>query len=396
MKKYNWHILLSLLLIIFSLIAVSCITVHPPQSDGQRSSSGGGDLPVINAFSASSININQGDSATLSWQVTGANTVTIDNGIGSVSLSGSRGVQPETTTIYTLTATGPGGNNTATVQVTVSSSASSGSDTYTIPSYAQNTQPEGTIALPVINSFTASKVSDSTASYILSWSVSNASSVSITPGIGTVSAVGSMTVTPSSSTTYTLSAKNINGARMKTVTVSAVVGVEHINWRDEQIVYDFIERAPSARWVSGDPPQELAFPGSNNASGFVCYQLNTKLSDGVTYSKLLETHPKYINYGYIGGAYKNIYIPAGAKFKVKVGIIKGATSGKVLFSVGSCCPKGSRWLYEVVAYADGVISREWDLSAYAGKTLDSVTLQVTAEGVSTQDWAAWAEAKIVH
>lgn len=46
----------------------------------------------------------------------------------------------------------------------------------------------------------------------LSWSVSNATHVSIDPGIGTVSATGSRKITPESSTTYTLTASNSHGS----------------------------------------------------------------------------------------------------------------------------------------------------------------------------------------
>jgi hypothetical protein len=43
-----------------------------------------------------------------------------------------------------------------------------------------------------------------------------------------------------------------------------------------------------------------------------------------------------------------------------------------------------------------VKTAEVDLSAFAGQTFDVVTLSVLAQGVSTQDWAAWAEVKIVN
>lgn len=63
-----------------------------------------------------------GDQATLEWNVTEANRVSIDNGIGNVALSGSKDVTPEKRTTYTLTASNPCGeeaynNNTATVDV---------------------------------------------------------------------------------------------------------------------------------------------------------------------------------------------------------------------------------------------------------------------------------------
>jgi len=55
----------------------------------------------------------------LSWTTTGAASVSIDNGIGVVALSGSLSVNPLVTTTYTLTATGPGGAVTSTATITV-------------------------------------------------------------------------------------------------------------------------------------------------------------------------------------------------------------------------------------------------------------------------------------
>jgi hypothetical protein len=78
-------------------------------------------VPLINAFSASPPTITVGDSSVLSWSVTDAASVTIDNAIGSVALIGATAVSPITTTTYTLTATNTVGSITATTTVAVSS-----------------------------------------------------------------------------------------------------------------------------------------------------------------------------------------------------------------------------------------------------------------------------------
>lgn len=64
--------------------------------------------------------IEKGESSTLTWSTTGATNVTIDPGIGDVSISGNRAVSPSSTSTYTLTAKGQGGITTATAQVSVS------------------------------------------------------------------------------------------------------------------------------------------------------------------------------------------------------------------------------------------------------------------------------------
>lgn len=73
----------------------------------------------ITSFTAAPTTINQGASSTLSWATSGATTCSIDQGIGTVSCTGTHSVSPTATTTYTLTATGSGGTTTATAMVTV-------------------------------------------------------------------------------------------------------------------------------------------------------------------------------------------------------------------------------------------------------------------------------------
>src|SRR6185369_10638925 len=70
-------------------------------------------------LSASPSTIERGQSSTLSWTTTGATSVSIDQGIGDVSTSGSRSVSPSSSTTYTLTAKGEGGTTPATARITV-------------------------------------------------------------------------------------------------------------------------------------------------------------------------------------------------------------------------------------------------------------------------------------
>jgi hypothetical protein len=74
--------------------------------------------PVIASFTANPASIVSGNSTVLSWNVSGAITVSIDSGVGAVSGTTAT-VMPTTTTAYTLTATGPGGTTTRSVTVTV-------------------------------------------------------------------------------------------------------------------------------------------------------------------------------------------------------------------------------------------------------------------------------------
>jgi hypothetical protein len=79
----------------------------------------GTSLPIVTIFIASPTTIDEGANSTLTWTVTGANSVMIAPEVGSVGLSGSSLVSPAETTTYTLTATNTAGSSTANVKVTV-------------------------------------------------------------------------------------------------------------------------------------------------------------------------------------------------------------------------------------------------------------------------------------
>jgi hypothetical protein len=76
---------------------------------------------AVQRFAVDPASISPGASATLSWEVTGAQEVVIDNGIGKVEAIGGRAVTPAATTTYVLKATGPGGSARAVVSIEVKS-----------------------------------------------------------------------------------------------------------------------------------------------------------------------------------------------------------------------------------------------------------------------------------
>jgi uncharacterized repeat protein (TIGR02543 family) len=108
-KRINYFKYFSLFFILIALVFITGCSGTP------------GAVPIITFFSAVPSTITAGESSTLSWSVTDATSVTIDNGVGTVALSGSTTVSPVTTTTYTLTATNTAGSVTATTTVTVSS-----------------------------------------------------------------------------------------------------------------------------------------------------------------------------------------------------------------------------------------------------------------------------------
>jgi subtilase family serine protease len=84
--------------------------------------------PVINSFNAAPAGIAAGAASTLSWEVSNAVAVTINQGVGSVGLTGTRVVSPAVTTTYTLTAANTAYFGQATAKVTVAAAAAAKPD----------------------------------------------------------------------------------------------------------------------------------------------------------------------------------------------------------------------------------------------------------------------------
>jgi outer membrane protein OmpA-like peptidoglycan-associated protein len=151
-------------------------------------------------LSATNAQLNCGDSSQLKWTTTDAPGVQISN-VGPVAASGDQGIQPKQNTTYDLTATGPGG--TATSSATVNVNTAIQANLQLAPAEVHYRR----IGDKVVQD-------DSSA---LSWSASNASTVSIDQ-FGTVDANGNrpLQITPKKNTpgsvdetvTYTLTASN--------------------------------------------------------------------------------------------------------------------------------------------------------------------------------------------
>jgi hypothetical protein len=158
-------------------------------------------LPLVQTFEASPAIIKAGEYSTLSWAVTGASKVYIDNNIGNVALKGSIPILPGSTTYYTLVASNSSGNSTARTQIMVTGSA----------------QPQS--KPPAILSFFTDKNYISPGDSItLYWDTAETTLVTLEPG-GTVSAQGSKTVYPYVTSDYILTASNPYGIVKNSLTV---------------------------------------------------------------------------------------------------------------------------------------------------------------------------------
>ena len=155
---------------------------------------------TLNISPSSIIN---GGSSTLTWTTSNATSMTINQSVGSVSISGgSRTISPTTTTTYTGTVTGAGGTATCTDSITVSP----------LPA------PTCTMSASPTSILTGG-------SSTLTWTTTNVASASIDNSIGSVAVNSSTSVSPSSTTTYI---GTFIGTDSSTINCSATVTVDGI------------------------------------------------------------------------------------------------------------------------------------------------------------------------
>ncbi len=162
------------------------------------------DPAVCDFFTASPTSLPYGGgNVTLEWETTDADSVSIDNGVGSVTADGNETVNVTDDTTFTLTAEGAGGDDHCTASVHVD-------------------EPEQKVAQ--CDFFTASPTSlpYGGGSVTLEWETTDADSVSIDNGVGSVTADGNETVNVTDDTTFTLTATGAGGN--DTCTASVHVG----------------------------------------------------------------------------------------------------------------------------------------------------------------------------
>jgi len=158
--------------------------------------------PPTVTISADPASIDYGATSTLSWTSTNAHTVSIDQGIGEVELIDTLAISPTATTTYTITATGPGGTATNSTTVTVTSAPPA-------PTVSISADPASI---------------DYGGTSTLSWTSTNADTVTIDQGIGAVGLNGSTTISPTETTTYTVTATGPGGTATDSVTVTVLEG----------------------------------------------------------------------------------------------------------------------------------------------------------------------------
>jgi len=192
---------------------------------------------------------------------------------------------------------------------------------------------------------------------------------------------------PASTTTYTLHVVKLDASTEdKTVTVDVTPA-------GPTVVYDFMDHMCDATWTSG--AGALPCPGgTGDGEGFVIAVGGMELEDGSTWPKALETHPQWIDDGWIQGKYHlPSPIQAGDRFVAKVGFLNGAATGNVKFMVTAGTNGGGTAWTKTKPYNNSVEDVSFEFpSLFVGSSY--VSLRVLADGSSSQDWAVWVEPRI--
>jgi len=229
----------------------------------KAASAASGSAPAITSFSATPSTMSAGQSAQLSWVVSGspAPTLSINNGVGTVTGSSVSVSPAAATTTYTLTAVNASGSASAQTTVTV--------------------QPAS--GAPAITSFSASPSTIAVGqSAQLSWVVtgSPAPTFSIDNGVGTVSG-SSVAVSPAATTTYTLTAQNASGSASAETTVTVGTGgssgASPYPLKASANGRYVINQAGNPFLIIGDAPHSLA---ANLDTADAAYYLNNRSVNG--------------------------------------------------------------------------------------------------------------------
>lgn len=178
------------------------------------------------------------------------------------------------------------------------------------------------------------------------------------------------------------------------------------------VMLDFIAGAEDAEWGTGVKPVDFAGPGhidieyggpDSDSDGFAMVKSEVKLENGKKSGKILETHPKWENDGYIVGRYPAYDVIAGDRLTGKLGFIAmsdgscgtGEVEFRIYYTIGG--DMGTRTkLDSWDETCDGDMKKiDIDLDFLKGKSVEFY-LVVLADGTSAQDWAVWDSLGVVR
>jgi hypothetical protein len=329
MNSKKWFLVLCAI----SLLALIGCTTAAPTTTAVK--------PGISSFAASPTSINQGQQTTLSWNVSGATTITIQPDIGTVGPSGSLTLTPNATVTYTLTAGNEAGSTTGSTTVNVTPVVAGKPDLVITDISLTGSQVYYTIK----NQGNAEAGQTQTDFYIaainqpaqtITWLKETSNFVDkLAPGEERIMrfsnfdwAFGSVTPIQGTAISYNVRAcaNAQNSIAESDTSNNCLIEV----WGPD-FIYDFAKEAHLAKWTSS-APGTLRWPMSSNDRGGAAYL--------ITYNPVLVICPEPVNNGWIIGKFGDFYndpdthasmvrdieIPLLAQFTSRVGFAPGINS----------------------------------------------------------------------
>ncbi len=195
-----------------------------------------------------------------------------------------------------------------------------------------------------------------------------------------------VTVKPSASTGTTAT---------QTVAAVATAKIPAIDLNKPGTLYDLYKHANAAKWKTN--AGELKFPGTSaDKQGFVLTMDNGIICPDNKAKNLLQTHPEWVNGGWIEGRYPVMILGSNFKFRATGAMLKGATnSDGVIMSVGVFHDNRVRRILRKKIDCSAYIRLEADLSEWAGKEVQ-IVLHVSSGTTSAQDWAVWVNPRLTN
>ena len=367
--------------------------------------------PAISSFAASPTSISQGQQTTLSWNVSGAGTVTIQPDVKTAGATGSLTLTPNATVTYTLTANNEAGSSTSSVTVNVTPVVAGKPDLVITDLYLLSSQLYYVIknqgnaeAQPSHTDFYTSSIDKSRQT--VKWNKQTTNFVdSLAPGEERIQRFSNFdwTYAPvdplEGFVTYNVKAcANADNAVVESNKDNDCI----IKVWGTEFIYDFVKQAHLAKWTSD--AGTLFWPMS--------YQDMKGAAYLITYNPVLVICPERVNNGWITGKFGDFYndkftalalvrdieIPMLAQFTSKVGFAPGTTSPDgVTVALGYFDEVGGIvFLNKMPVNSDGQMhDYNVDLGFLAGKHTQFV-LWVQANGSPVGNCLRWQAPRITQ
>ncbi len=365
--------------------------------------------PQILFFSTSASDIRQGESITLSWQVSGTDEISILPDPGRVPASGTATVVPRTSITYTLSAENSAGTASKSLSISVEAEQSKADlvisrvflETAQLYFVVKNigNQPSRICRADLFIDGVKESNGEATVDMLY-------------PGEEKTHIfdkfLWTQTFNPTSE--YALPDKLVQYE--VNVCIDATATVDELNEDNNcrimmlgnLFTYTFYNKAHLAKWFSG--AGELKLPVmETNAAGSVFTASAMVLENKESLSSIVATYPEPVKGGWISGNFADFYtdelhkaqirpleLPRHIKFKATVGFSKVASpTARARFSF-TLLDQSYTQIYsrEIISSYDGAVEQfNEDLSAFAGKYCTMV-LRVESMGEPGGDLAVWS------